>query len=285
MQQIDLNNWAEFKTVIDDIRKKYGYHEYAIDSGEKVRRRNIVLFRGQHSAEWDLKTTLERKSSKTYTVSNYLKQSTRLVHELESFTGSKWGIDELSNLTQEISDKQDSLFGPHLPRADYLIYLRHYGYPSPLLDWSESPYIAAYFALSGAIKNDTTNQRVAIYVYIDSINSRKSFDGKTPIIKLIGHYVSTHKRHFSQKAQYTIASKWSEKHNEFIFCSHHDIFDNSNKPSSQDILIKITLPTSEKKTALKDLDDYNINHFTLFQSEDSLVQKFGIEDFEINDTL
>jgi hypothetical protein len=283
MQQIDLKNWTEFKPVIDDIRNKYGYHEYTIGSDQKIRHKNTVLFRGQQRAEWPLKTTLERKTTKTCTVSHYISQSTRLVHELESFTGSRWEIDDFPNLAQEIQTRRDSLFGPYLPREDYLIYLRHHGYPSPLLDWSESPFIAAYFALSDAILFDARDQKVAIYAYIDSIDSGKSFEGGLPLIKVIGPFVSTHKRHFTQKAQYTIAAKWSEKLDDFVFCSHHDIFDNRNKFPNQDILMKITLPSSESVLALRDLDDYNINHFTLFQNEDALIKKLSIEDFDLKD--
>jgi hypothetical protein len=35
----------------------------------------------------------------------------------------------------------------------YFVCLRHYGFPSPLLDWSRSPYFAALFAFSGATQN------------------------------------------------------------------------------------------------------------------------------------
>ncbi len=282
MQQIDLEKWSEFKSVIDDIRNKYGRHEYIIGDYQ-IKSQSTVLFRGQQSAEWQLETTLERKSKENFSVGQYILKATRIVHEIESYTGTKWNLPDFPTWNKELEERQDSLFGPYLPCYDYLVYLRHHGYPSPLLDWSESPYIAAYFAMSAESNEEPIkDQRAAVYGYIDILDNTKDFDGG-PIIQLKGPFVSTHKRHFIQKAWYTIASKWVEDKKQHMFCSHHLIFDKPNRQSDQDILIKITIPVSERKTALKDLDDYNINHFTLFQTEDSLIKALSMKIFDLSD--
>ena len=79
-----------------------------------------------------------------------------------------------------------------------MVYLRHFGFPSPLLDWTENPYIAAYFAYS-----DTKSDNVAIYIYKQSNDSSIVSEDNSTVIHL-GKYIDTHQRHICQQAQYTV---------------------------------------------------------------------------------
>lgn len=276
MEVKSLKSWSEFKSTIDDIRRKYGYHEFSVEGDETRRFNNTILFRGQQNASWKLETTLERKTNEKFSVLHYLTLVSKSVNELESYMGAKWNIPDYPVLVGEIEKKQ-SEFSPYLPCYDYLIYLRHHGYPSPLLDWTESPYIAAYFAMC----ETPLEENVAVYAYIETPEGLKSMETDKAQISLQGPFVSTDKRHFAQKAWYTVASRWENASAQHIFCSHHDVFDNPE--NDQDILIKITIPTIDRKLALKELNDYNINHFTLFQSEDALIKALSMKDFDISD--
>lgn len=276
MEEKTLKSWSEFKPTIDEIRKKYGFHEFPVENDQAQRFNNTILFRGQQNSNWKLETTLERKTKDSFSVLHYLALVSRSVNELESYMGTKWNVPDFPELVKEVKEKQ-SEFGPYLPCYDYLVYLRHHGYPSPLLDWTESPYIAAYFALCEMSSED----RVAVYAYIETPAGSKSVGTDKATIGLQGPFVSTDKRHFAQKAWYTVASRWSSNDSQHTFCSHHEVF--NNPESNQDILIKITIPVSDRKLALKELNDYNINHFTLFQSEDSLIKALSMKDFDIRD--
>ncbi|MCK5509857.1 MAG: FRG domain-containing protein [Desulfobacterales bacterium] len=158
---------------------------------------------------------------------------------------------------------------------EYLVYLRHHGFPSPFLDWTESPYIAAYFAFCDYVKS----KNVAVFAYVETPVGFKLKKGGHPMITVLGPYATTHARHFAQKAWYTIATKWSSKDNKHYFYPHRNSLGTSSQ--EQDVLIKITIPARDRLIALRELSDYNINHFTLFQTEDALVKAMTMKQFDL----
>lgn len=259
MEIKDINKWEEFAPVIHQLREQYSQNKHPL------------IFRGMACSSWKLKTTLERATKDIYTVSDYFQTITESINQIESFTGKKWGLKDFPEIKKDIEEHQ-TYTRVYLPNYDLLVYLRHHGYPSPLLDWSESPYIAAYFALHETI----SETRVAVFAYIGSPNGGWGGRVGDSIITRRGPYVSTDSRHFAQKARYTVATRFDKIHGH-IFCSHEDVFKTDDM--NQYLVQKITIPISERNKALNELNDFKINHFTLFQSEDSLIKSLAIRSF------
>ena len=99
------------------------------------------VFRGQTKAEWELKTTLERESAKCKNKAKVKKRFPVLEDFLCPHTRSNENeqIESFKALTQ-----WDHYLGEH--KLPYLAAMQHYGFPTRLLDFSRSLFIAVYFA-------------------------------------------------------------------------------------------------------------------------------------------
>ncbi|MGA7521594.1 MAG: FRG domain-containing protein, partial [Acidobacteriaceae bacterium] len=152
---------------------------------------------------------------------------------------------------------------------EYVSYLRHHGFPSPLLDWSLSPYVAAFFAFRDA--NPKIEKR-SVFVFCDRPQGTKGGIIGGPMIEpLVGHTRIPH-RHFFQQSVYTVCVSASNKI--WQFDSHQKVFDDPNP--KQDFLGKFDIPSTEREKVMGLLDQYNINAHSLFESEESLLETLWV---------
>lgn len=252
----NLTTWEQLQTEIENLIKELG------------NKSDALLFRGQADSTWKLDTTAERKLKNPIKLSRYYRFAYTAKSRLETFIGSSWDIPTPPEFDQWLSDK-DTLSFINMPAYDYLAYLRHHGFPSLFLDWTASPYIAEFFAF-----NDCTPIKggsVSVYCYLES-EMGKIRSSDQPNIHVFGPYAKIHKRHVLQQSQYTICIELDGQY-EPTLANHELVF---RKPDErQDRLWKLNVACSERNKALKALNQMNINAYSLFGTEDSLVESIS----------
>jgi hypothetical protein len=111
-------------------------------------------FRGQGEASWGLDTSLDRGVRRE----NFSPHSSSLYH-----LSRKTEMKDLLYRFQQYAHT----YLPHVPATDDLgswyALMQHYCAPTPLLDWTESPYVGLYFA----IENGASESHCAVWA-IDS---------------------------------------------------------------------------------------------------------------------
>jgi len=267
MEVRDLNTWNELAKEFDDIQSQYGKYMF---KGRGFP--NRILYRGQANDSWSLRTTLERFSQNKWTIISYMKVAHACLPQLESYLGRAWQIPKYWPEVKDEAIHRIQHKASPIPHYEYWVYLRHNGFPSPLLDWSQSPYIASFFAFDEHCQSD----RVAIYAYIEKTDGTKWSAHSKPRIEVQGPYVRTDKRHFLQQAWYTVAYNYGKDDHEFV--PHERVFE--DREEGQDILLKLTIPRTERIVALTALNAYNITRYSLFQTEESLVKTLAFCEIE-----
>ncbi len=127
MKEISLATFEEFegkaKLLLEEREKKRKEQESYFSP---------VLFHGQRKASYELKTTLEQHSSRQYSPQEYYEVMRAIRYTVESWMEKRWDIPEQY-------ERKDYI--PGAPKGyEFMTYLRHHDFPSPLLDWTRSFY-------------------------------------------------------------------------------------------------------------------------------------------------
>lgn len=256
MIEKNLTTWEEFCREVDQLKKNQ-------------RDPASLLFRGQDNSNWGLSTTLDRSGAKDMAVSEYYRLICKAKPAIESLTKNNWKVPEYDIRIQESFRKYDEFLSfPEVRLYSYMIYLRHHGFPSPLLDWSLSPFVAAFFAFW---REWPEAENRSIFVYCEMPSGFKTRSSDEPYIRKIGPYIRSHSRHFLQQSSYTACGVFqADSLFGWSFAPHDEAF-RRGRPN-QDVLWKFIVPSSERPKVLKMLDEYNLNAFSLFGTEEALAQ-------------
>ena len=230
IREIHCADWSGFTEFINNTLVDY----------------NNYVFRGQANEAWRLEPTLER-----HIRDNGLVDTDELrTNHLRSFIYAARGRRQRDG-------------SPAWTEDECWCIGQHYGLATPLLDWTESPYPAAYFAFASPTPSTEPSenrvifalQRVTVREKGESLIKNKSITEKDSL-KFIHPTTDENARMINQRGLFSRTPKnmtiedWITKH-----------FSNATKGAK---LIRILVPNTERARALKSLNRMNVNHLSLF---------------------
>ncbi|NOR43962.1 MAG: FRG domain-containing protein [Candidatus Delongbacteria bacterium] len=226
-----LSSWRYFSDFINQVMLDYTNYVY----------------RGHASSKWKLEPTLDRI--------------------IKSPTSEK-RLDHLNQFKLETRGRRGSNPPQLKDDNDWWALGQHHGLSTPLLDWTESPFVALYFAAEAARKEGTSTMAVfsLFQIGVNLINKKivkdeeiVKINGHKPTVKLVRPLSDENSRLVSQRGLFTRGP--NNMHLEEWINTYR------NKSSVKDTYIflqKITIPTTGIVDCLKYLNRMNINHSTLF---------------------
>ena len=201
------------------------------------------IYRGHGNSFWKLEPTLDRIIRNP--------RSAKRERHLNSFKFAVRGRRG-SNLALLVNEN------------DWWALGQHHGLKTPLLDWTESPFVALYFAIVKALTEAGSTCCVwalsqstidANSKKIEADASVKSILGRKPIVEIVRPMSDENSRLVNQRGLFTRGpnnmdlEKWIQTY--------------YKKNNSMD-LIKLVLPKTGANDCLRYLNRMNINHATLF---------------------
>ncbi len=231
MEVLEMSyTWKSFKELIGNRT-----------SGDKK-----YYFRGQSCSEWKLETSFHRASAdKEITLNSYL---TEIIHDVNR---------QVSSMDKPVDLQNGIEFGEMLAR------LQHHGFPTPLLDWTLSPYVAAYFAFKGAPVEAKPEDMVSIYMFdinkwVSEVTPSADLLSPIPFVSDFAPYLTKNPRMARQMGVMTMTNVIDIQ--QFIMSK------------GQDYLFKACIHASERSVVMKELNLMGINDHTLFPDFDGLCK-------------
>ncbi len=260
--KIESGKWGEFK--------EWAAHLSAMHADA-----DALFFRGQGDSRWNLDTTLERNGETCMQIAAYYRLVVGKIAPIVQTLTEQPVPEYTSSLARAMRDQATLTVPNRYPSGDdykYLLYLRHHGFPSPLLDWSRSAYVAAFFAFRNEGPVDGAR---SIYAFCQPSWQIKPAVAGERNVRWLGSYVRSHARHFHQQSCYTVCDKFNDE-GFWQFDSHQSALDEKNRAGH--LVWRFDILSSERLHILRDLDEYNLNAFSLFNTTDAMFETLWLRE-------
>jgi hypothetical protein len=220
------------------------------------------IFRGQSDLNWQLSSLWERFLADKRANADATPVGRLSDHKLRLFQDYAVGLPDLRR-----SELQTDL--------EWWALGRHHGLVTPLLDWTQSPYVAAFFAWMDY--HEIRNPGLASW----GATPMKSGDGAVVVWELCDPQelvTGEEFRVFTSRSEH--ARRQKAQQGLFTVLGHPDHFDLESYLASRNALDKLSgyiIPGHQYRRALTDLRLMNVNYATLFPDLDGAARQANIE--------
>lgn len=212
--------------------------------------KHAYVWRGQRRADWSLSSSLDRLFQKL----GLLTQPLSVLEERST--------EHLQAFKYAARARRGPNPQPLNGDNDWWALGQHYGLATPVLDWTRSPFAAAYFAFEEDT-SDSTEYRVvygldqrAVEGWNDKWRNGASYEkGRLPIIDFVEPMSDDNNRLVSQGGLFT-RSPLGKPIDQWV--------PNEFEGSSAAVLLRIEIPNCDRVPCLRALSRMNINHLSLF---------------------
>lgn len=137
VRRIPCATWDDF---VKEVRKTPAINK---ESGVSHFGRGVI-FRGHEKQGWELSSLLERAIQ----IDARDSEGNPIKGGLRALNGVDWYEEICSNLLEKFRRNAKGIPNVNIDQEDEELWAlgRHYGLLTPLLDWTTSPYVAAFFA-------------------------------------------------------------------------------------------------------------------------------------------
>lgn len=201
------------------------------------------VWRGQRDSSWKLQTSLDRALRGKV----HADRPALVADHLERFKFASRG-----------RRKHLAAAGVH-DDNDWWALGQHNGLATPLLDWTESPFVALYFAFARASRSSTGFRSVWALGNVDHKNEqivRAHQADDPPVLEYIRPFQDDNSRLVNQCAMFTRVPLGT------TVCDWVAANYQGNRVEAA--LIHISIPETDRLDCLRTLNKMNINHKTLF---------------------